>query len=416
MVTAPELEPVRAVRRRSERIPAWATSLTTVLVAGALVRLALMPLWHGQDFVVWRIVARELLRGSNFYAHKPADLPGGPYAYPPLFAYLEVPFKLLANVTGIPFRILGKIPIVAGDALVAWALVRWGRRADLAAGALTALVACWWLNPLVLYNGAFYGRFDSLVLGLLLVALLTGPPRDSDSRWWSPSAAWFGAAIAAKTFPAFILPWFWRNGRNRAKLLTGIVTFVGVVSLPFVAAPLAFIDSTVLYDTGKTPTNLSWQVALKHLFDSDTTRAIGTFVLLGFIATLFLLTRLDLTEYCAAAFCAFVVFSKIVNEQYLVWAIPFLAMLAVAHRARPHAWLLGLYTLIGTILNPSVHVLGHQGSIHTLWVNVVLAGATVAYLVWQMRRHPRPDWVIDHGPVGDEVVHLTPEEYHASQR
>ena len=62
-----------------------------------------------------------------------------------------------------------------------------------------------------------------------------------------------------------------------------------------------------------------------------------------------------------------------------------------------------------------VHLLGHQGSLHTLWVNVVLTASTAWYLAWQLRRHPRATWTIDHGPIGDEVVHLTPDEYHASQ-
>ncbi len=389
------------------------TSLTGVLVIGAIVRLALVPLWHGMDFDVWRIASRELLRGHNFYAHKPHDLPGGPYAYPPLFVYLEAPFRFVMNVTGLSFRLLGKIPILAGDALVAWALVRWARRNELPEERVVAVVALWWLNPLVLYNGAFYGRFDCLVLGLLLCALLTGPPTDTDSRWYSRSAAWFGAAIAAKTFPAFILPWFWRNGRNRSKLLTGIVVFVGAISLPFALAPGAFVQATVLYDTAKAPTNLSWQIVLRHVFDTDTNRAIGTFVLIGFIVTLFKLTRLDLTEYCAAAFCAFVVFSKVVNEQYLVWALPFLAMLVVTRPERPHRWMLGLYTIVGTIVNPSIHPLGYQGHMQTLWINLVLSVATGVYLGWQLRRHRRPEWVIDLGPAGDDIVHLTPDEYHA---
>ena len=99
-------------------------------------------------------------------------------------------------------------------------------------------------------------------------------------------------------------------------------------------------------------------------------------MLLGFFVSLIVLTVLELPEYCCAAFFAFIVFSKVVNEQYLVWVIPFLAVLYVTTRKRQHLWLLGLYTVIGSLLNPFVHPIGRQGTMPTEWVNVLLALST----------------------------------------
>jgi hypothetical protein len=226
------------------------------------------------------------------------------------------------------------------------------------------------------------------VLGVLMSALLIGPPRVGERWYQARSTFLFAAAVALKTFPAFLLPWFWRNAKQRNRLFAGIVGMCALWSLPYsLHDPSQFIHSTVLYDTGKVPTNLSWQVGLVHLMSPDTTRAIGTFILVGFFITLFMLTKLDLLEYCAAAFCAFVVFSKIVNEQYLVWAIPFLVLLVAAERGKYHAWMLTVFTVVGTFVNPLFHPIGKQGRLSTLWLNIVLTAGTIAYLAWQWNTH-----------------------------
>ena len=398
----PEAPTRRSVTWRRRLTTSWSpkqwSALIWIRALGAVVRVVLVPLWYGMDFDVWKIVSRELMHGHNFYAHRPKDLPGGPYAYLPLFAYIEVPFKAIADVTGTSFLIWGKLPILAGDALVAWAIVQWARRGGFNEARVACAVALFWLNPLVIFNGAAYGRFDSLVVGLMMVGLLHGPPA-LGTRWYkNRSTLWFAAGIAAKTFPAFVLPWFWRNGKQRNRFFGGIIAMVGLWSLPFsLLNPSEFIHSTVLYDTKKVPTNLSWQVILVRLMPEDTTRAIGTFILIGFFATLILLTKLDLLEYCAAAFCAFVVFSKIVNEQYLVWAIPFLVLLVVQQRGKHHAYILGLYTVVGTFVNPLFHPIGLQGRTNTFWINFLMAGATAAYLVveWRAQRARRLDHELD---------------------
>ncbi len=363
--------------------------MVAMLAVGVLVRIVLVPISYGQDFVVWDLVARSLLHGRDFYAHRPAGLPGGPYGYLPLFAYAEVPFRFLANVLPISFGVLGKLPILAGDAGVAWGIATWCRRRGVDERSVVLAVGLWWLNPLVLYNGAFYGRFDSVCLALLFAALLAGPPTIGPDGRRSRGPIWFGLAVAAKTFPAFLLPWFVRNGRERGRMVWRTVLTASVVSLPFIVlSPVEVLKATLLYDANKTPTNLSWQIILAQVFGGDMTRAIGTFILLGFFVSLFALTTLELTEYCCAGFCAFIVFSKIVNEQYLVWALPFLVLLYVTTRHRAHARMFVMLTAIGSLVNPFVHPFGQQGTLPTVWVNVLLAVATSWYLVWMVRaRH-----------------------------
>ncbi len=102
-----------------------------MLAAGLVVRAILVPITHGPDFAVWDLASRATLDGVNVYAHHPAYT-GGPYTYLPLFLYIELPFQWIAMHTGVPFTILGKLPIVAADLaatlLIAVELRRTGRR------------------------------------------------------------------------------------------------------------------------------------------------------------------------------------------------------------------------------------------------------------------------------------------------
>ena len=80
--------------------------LVLLLAAGIAVRIALVPITRGQDFDVWDLASTATLQGSDIYTHHPA-YPGGPYAYFPLFLYLELPLQFLAAHTGISFTVLG---------------------------------------------------------------------------------------------------------------------------------------------------------------------------------------------------------------------------------------------------------------------------------------------------------------------
>ena len=58
------------------------------------------------------------------------------------------------------------------------------------------------LNPLVLYNGPFYGRFDSLCLAALLLAWRQLEPEPVRGR---RLALWYSLGVTLKTFPLFLL-------------------------------------------------------------------------------------------------------------------------------------------------------------------------------------------------------------------
>lgn len=323
------------------------TPLAVVVVVGVLVRAVLVPLTHGQDFVVWDRAAAATLHGINIYAHHP-KYPAGPYAYTPLFLDLELLPRWLALHTAVPFLIWGKLPICAADVAVALLIaaeLRDRGRSGLRAASATALF--FW-NPLVLYNGAYYGRFDSLACALLLLAL-------RQLRCGSQRAFWtYGLAVAAKTFPLFGLAVLLRGsrGRRRRLVFTGAVVAT-VISLPYLFTPAAYLHDLVLHDANKSPQGLSWLATVPSL----ATRYPATLdiaLLAAFLLLSILLTRSDdAVTATAVVLVLFLLCSKVVLEQYLLWPLPFAIVSVVSGSARwwPGAVLVTVLSFVGTTAN-----------------------------------------------------------------
>jgi uncharacterized membrane protein len=344
-----------------------------VLAVGVVVRAILVPITHGPDFTVWDLASRATLSGVNVYAHHPAYT-GGPYSYFPLFLYIELPMQWLALHTGVPFTVLGKLPIVAADLAATLLIVREVRRHEVTERAQATAAALFFLNPLVLYNGAFYGRFDSVALALLMLAVTL---RDTGGRvGWRFSFA-YALAIAVKTFPIFLLPWLVRQRRRRA---IGVVVMVGVVlfavSAPYIIASPSAFATDLMYGADKLPGGLSWQVVL-HGLPATLQVDIGDVLLGVFAAAAIVLAFIDdLTVAGAVIMVLFLLLSKQVIEQYMLWPLPFLVLLAAGRHSRS-AWLLiAELTVAGMVVNAHFHPFGVQ----PVAINVGLAITVTATL------------------------------------
>ena len=372
--------------------------LIAVFFAGWIARVVLIPLGHGQDFVVWDHATAATLHGVNIYAHHP-NYPGGPYAYFPLFLYLELPMQWLAVHAGLSFTVLGKLPILAGDvattALIGDAVARSGRTR--CAASLAA--AAFWLNPLVLYDSAYYGRFDSMGCALLLLAMRR--LRRQDGKVVG-SAVWYGLAVAAKTFPVVAVAGVFRatrRARKRAVLATGAV-FV-IVLVPYLGSLQAVYHDAIEYDATKSPQGLSWQAMLQPTLDAQDARRLGYVLFALFVAATVGLSRItDLDRYVVLTLLLFVCASKVVLEQYLVWPIPFLAILAATHGGLPRRYaagtLLATLTAIGSIANETYHPFGRGPTALVL----LLLVACLTYVGLDLRHHPRatPHGIDRHAP------------------
>jgi hypothetical protein len=358
--------------------------LVAVLMVGLVARAILVPITHGADFVVWDLASRATINGVNVYAHHPAYT-GGPYAYLPLFLYLEVPMQWLTAHTGVSFTVMGKLPIVAADLAATVLIVREVRRRGHGPRAEALAAALFFLNPLVLYNGAFYGRFDSVCVALFMLAF--GAWRSPRPATWRFSLA-YAFAVAAKTFPVFVLPWLLARGRATAlRVLTACVGVIGALSAPYlVSSPHAFV-SDLLYSADKLPGGLSWQVVL-HGLPASVQVSIGDVLLGAFVVAAIALAFLDdLAVASVAAMLLFLVFSKQVIEQYLVWPLPLLALLVVDERSRVALFLVATLTAAGLVVNAYYHPFGLQpAAMNVAFAALVAAG--VARLLREHRREP----------------------------
>ena len=340
---------------------------------------------------MWDLSSTATLQGIDIYAHHPA-YPGGPYAYFPLFLYLELPLQWLAQHTGISFTVLGKIPILAGD--VACALVLAGELRDRTASNRAVLVgtSLFFLNPLVLYNGAFYGRFDTVALALLLVTVRLLRKRKRSA------GLWYGLAVAAKTFPAFVLPGIVRDARGRRLWFAITVTTVLLVlSAPYLPSWRAMLSDIVVYDAVKTPGALSWQTLFIGTTSIETWRLVSYVLLVVYLIGAVLLARvLDLDLYILATLVLFLVCSKVLLEQYLLWPMPWLVLTlftAPRIRAATIAFFVAV-TVVGMVANPHIQPWGRSPAL----INVGFAVVCVIYLVT----------VVVHGRRRDSAMALQP--------
>ncbi|MDQ6846302.1 MAG: glycosyltransferase 87 family protein [Candidatus Dormibacteraeota bacterium] len=347
--------------------------MPAVLIVGLATRAVLVPITHGSDFTVWDLASRATLDGVNVYAHHPA-YSGGPYPYFPLFLYVELPMQWLALHTGVSFTILGKLPIVAADLLATLLIVSELKSLDVGVRRQAIAAAVFFLNPLVLYNGAFYGRFDSVCVALLLVAFRAY--RADRSTTWRFSI-WYALAIAAKTFPIFLLPWLVRHNRSAiARPLVAVAGVLFVVGAPYIISSPASFRADLLYSADKLPGGLSWQVVLHGL---PAGLQVGTGdVLLGVFVVAAVAIALvdDLAMAAAATLVAFLLLSKQVIEQYLIWPLPFLIIVGAGRRSRAARLLIAEVTLAGMLVNAHFHPFGVQ----PVAFNVVFAVAVAATL------------------------------------
>ena len=422
-----------------------------VLGVGLLVRAVLVPLTYGGDFGMWSLTAAATLRGQDTYSQPllPIDQ-AGPYAYFPLYLYILLPLKWLAEHlvlpyvvlggapavhTNLSYVILGKLPVVVGDVGVAVALAGMLRRAGLSDRACALGAALFFLNPLVLYNGPFYGRFDSLCLTALLVAWRQLEPEPVRGR---RLALWYALGVTLKTFPIFLLPYV----VLRAGLRRGLGVALAALALPVaVSLPYLlhnahrFIYIVFVYDSTKGPRQFSWQFALLDLgLHLQAVKQISYVLLALFAVLLMLCTRArplsqatgdrrqatgkwphvagerhapaslspalrerglsaslrgegglaDPYAYVAVAFTLFLLLSKVLYEQYFLWPLPFLAILVVRDRARMAALLLMVLSVTGLLANDWIHPFGYRPA-PALWLNALIAVAAASFVAAHLR-------------------------------
>ena len=368
--------PITAVHRACKP-GTWTASQRPIaaiaLLSGALtIRLALMPSWAGRDFRSNMALAQLALDHRDVYGLTHAFLHTHhllAWTYFPLCLHLFAALTWLGVHTGVSIQLLGKLPNVAADFAVGWLIYVVLRRQGHSARVQVAGMALYLFNPLTLYNGAYYGRFDSIPLAFLLLAL-----ECRRSRWF---ALIYAVAIAAKTFPLFLLPALAvgreRQSVRRLALALGIVL---VLALPYIMTDTRgllsylFVNNTgTIRYTGLG--RLSWYLLLwsNHWLSMGQILTLARLATLLFPLVLLGVAHRPLYAKATTCFVLFLVLNRTVYEQYLLWPVPFLIVVAIHERSRLAAWLIALYTTAGILENEST------------WTRH-------GYLPWQMTPHP----------------------------
>lgn len=209
------------------------------LAAGLLLRLPL--LWDAgfhydtSTYKAWALKLSDPAAPWRIYQ------PGYFADYPPLYMYVLGSLGHLARGLGLEgsahFTALIKLPALLADMAVAWLLLRATPPSGPSRGLpLAGFIAAslYWLNPAVIFDGAYWGQTEA-ILGLLLVLAWQ---HWRDGRLWAASLA-LGAAVAFKpqglVFAyvyglALLVSAPWRETLRQG--LIGLASF-GLIILPF---------------------------------------------------------------------------------------------------------------------------------------------------------------------------------------
>jgi len=343
----------------------------TALALGFLIRLVILPITYGVDYMLFMEYGRLLATGK-LTALLYDDVFS--LATPPFYIYLISLMTVVSDHTGLSLVFLGKLPNLISDLIVSyliWELIL--KKTSSVQKALSGL-SLFLFNPLVIYNSCFYGRFDSVALAFLMLAI-----RDTS---WLRFGIYYGISIATKTFPAFLFPWFYKT-RGEKKILSLALSLITVALLcsPFLwLDAITFTKNNVEWFVTKTPTQFSWQLLLVNVISLEKILTFSLLLLLLFYTLLVVLPRstaVDAYEYAALVFSLFTFCSIVVYEQYLTWQLPFLAVSGVLYKRRYALPLLCYATFIGAFGNGHIDLLTPLAPIEA-W-NLVLGALTLLF-------------------------------------
>ncbi len=345
-----------------------------ILIAGLAVRIALLPLSaHPWDVYVWYLTGNRIYSGGGLYGGAAYT-----YSYPPVWGgFLAVTdglYRILAPAIGVhpitatqASAILGKstnlgtplvvdwlfatfvkAPLVVFDFLTAVLLYRIVRvrlhRPDLAGYA----AGLFFLNPFVILISSVWGQFDIIATYFLILGTLLY--LDGHALW---AGVLWGLSVATKYFPvvialAVVAAYWSRRPRGDAlRSLVAMVAVVGAISLPFLLTDASAYIGGVTGPTRGTPgtESLSIWSYLSNLAPSLVPGGsdfvpelliliVGLAMVAGWLIGRAGARGRDETVWIDTAVVGLLIFYLVyrtVNEQYLIWVMPFLA-LEVARR------------------------------------------------------------------------------------
>ena len=355
-----------------------------ILAAGLAIRLALAPFFaHPFDMYSWYSNGEDLFTGkvplwsfltpyrySFFVFVFPAT-----YTFNFLTAHIgntTIPVSALnpvlvpsvpstiTLVPGLLFDTLLKIPLIISDFLIAVLLFRIVSK-HFGPNLGTTAAALWFLNPLTIWISSGWGQSDTLPTLLTLVSfyfLL-------EKKFTLSSVAIAGGA-ALKFYPAVLfIPLFIYTFRTKGTkgLLKVVASSIGLGILILLPNAGMALGMTASFANGINPQVLHYSgLSIWTPFTIFISNFNPTYLAYGAIAvslsivSILLLSRdarIDVPSVAISyslALIPLLIFLPFVGENYLIWILPYLAMIAVARNYRTAIfWALSLVGLVSSL-------------------------------------------------------------------
>lgn len=298
-------------------------ALVSLLALSFAIQLLITPYGQSRDVTFWMVRAEDFIHKEGFdymvldpdYSYSQAYHMGKP---PGAYLYLFAATRVIFGFSHVYLQQLTKLPAVLGCLLVGWILSRRlrekfkDRRVHLVGSALFVL------NPAVLVQTAYLGKHDALTIALVMLAL----DHVKDRKF----PLFYGLGLLGKQFTAFMIPYLVIQKKSFNGVLLSALVFA-VLSAPFL------LDDAGLYaarlvstHTEKAARDLSWMTNLAFLGEGTLLAVSKVFLITYLVLLPALAFTVSIHPYLAAAvtYMLFVVFSKVVFEQYVLWSLPFL--------------------------------------------------------------------------------------------
>jgi uncharacterized membrane protein len=354
--------------------------LFTYFFLGLALRLIFMPIsFHRWEAQTWVNVGYDVLTGINPYTHF-LNLPKigseyyGYWAYPPLFLYILLPFYKIIFPYRTPFmfiettefttmplfvNLILKLPMLIFDIAIAFLLfyILKPKGADAAIKG----VALWMLNPLSIFITSIWGNFESIPIFFTLLSLITAKMAQTKL-----SATSLALGIAAKIYPATLLPLYMLSAKKKLTYIFTCIVAVFLVCSPFLFADVnAFIFAVLKFHSERIGGCITfWAIAWLNWFPRDVFVLIqNIFFLVSFLVFQFLLYRKrsnnksleKLNVLNILYLLAFILSSKLVNEQYALWIIPFFIIYFSERKVESWYYVYTIFPLFFIALNASLN-------------------------------------------------------------
>ncbi len=316
-----------------------------LLMIGFLVRLIPSPFTRDPwDMDTWTSIGSAIYSGQNPYA-----LPSNALIYPPLWAIFCTTSYLSYTLTKNPFLqyFTIKLPIIIADILICLAIKKIVYNLTGDTTKARAAMLLYLFNPVTIIFSSLWGMFDAIPTLFAFLSLLYL----SQSEYLK-SGLTLGIGIGFKGFfPALLLPFFllyvWKKERKLYSCLH--YTFYSILIPLVISTPFLIIDSnayvsSIMFHANKLPQNLTYWFLIRELFRTNgipttTIIAFSSFLFIASFSMLyfFFIKKANIwpikenpiqTKFIfkgsILALLIFFLTSSTVNEQYLVWIIPFL--------------------------------------------------------------------------------------------